>query len=131
MPINKSFRRLPTRNAITEVKYSGGNFSRRRIQREIEKIRTRIPNKRLQVLLPYATWKPGSWFGDGEEVSLFSLLDHYDESQLPEGGGDPATYNRFIIYITEPRVLAGGCNPKRDNGLNDCLYQCLYYAYGT
>ena len=31
----------------------------------------------------------------------------------------------------DPPVLAGSCNPKRDNGLNDCLYQCLYYAYGT
>ena len=31
----------------------------------------------------------------------------------------------------DPPALAGGCNPKRDNGLNDCLYQCLYYAYGT
>ena len=31
----------------------------------------------------------------------------------------------------DPPALAGGCNPKRDNGLNNCLYQCLYYAYGT
>jgi len=131
MPIIRSDRKLPTRQNITEIKVSGGNFSRRRIEREIEKIRTRIPNKRLQVLLPYATWKPGNWFEDGENISLFSLLDHYDESQLPVGGGDPATYNRFIIYLTDPLSSAGGCNSKKDNGLNDCLYQCLYLAYGT
>src|SRR3954452_1529526 len=29
-----------------------------------------------------------------------------------------------------PPALAGGCNPKKNNGLNDCLYQYLYYAYG-
>src|SRR2546421_12370917 len=33
--------------------------------------------------------------------------------------------------MMDPPALAGGYNPKRDNGLNDCLYQCLYYAYGT
>ncbi|RHZ51846.1 hypothetical protein Glove_469g4 [Diversispora epigaea] len=107
MAINKVYRKLPTRYNITEVKFTGDKFSQKRITHEIEKIRTRIPNKRIQVLLPYENWKPGSWFEDKE--SLFSLLDHYDESQIPEGG----------------------CNPKKDNGLNDCFYQCLYYAYGT
>ena len=41
--------------------------------------------------------------------------------------GDPEFYNRFIVYMTNPIHQAGGC----DNNLNDCLYQCLYYAYGT
>ena len=131
MTINRDYRRLPTRQHISEIKFTGGNFSRKRINHELDRLRDRIPNKRFQVLLPYATWKPGSWFGDGDSVSLFSLLDHYDESQSLEGGGDPATYNRFIVYMTDPYALAGGCSPKKDNGLNDCLYYCLYYAYGT
>ncbi|RHZ81722.1 hypothetical protein Glove_117g588 [Diversispora epigaea] len=131
MAINKVYRKLPTCYNITEVKFTGDKFSRKRITHEIEKIRTRIPNKRIQVLLPYENWKPGSWFEDKEDVSLFSLLDHYDESQIPEGGEDPKTYDQFIIYITNPLVYESGCNPKKDNGLNDCFYQCLYYAYGT
>src|SRR5437764_2816050 len=39
--------------------------------------------------------------------------------------------HRFIVYMIDPPALASGCNPKRDNRLNDCIYQCLYYAYGT
>ena len=131
MSTNREFRRLPTRHHITEIKFTGRQFSRERIAHEIERIRERIPNKQFQVLLPYENWKPGSWFGDSEDISLFSLLDHYDESQTPPDGGDPVSYNRFIVYMMDPPALAGGCNPKRDNGLNDCLYQCLYYAYGT
>lgn len=127
----REFRRLPTRHHITEIKFTGRQFSRNRIAHEIERIQARIPNKRFQVILPYETWKPGSWFGDDEDISLFSLLDHYDESQTPPDGGDPISYNRFIVYMMDPPALTGGCNPKRDNGLNDCLYQCLYYAYGT
>src|SRR5207248_10745133 len=56
------------------------------------------------------------------------LLDHYDELEIPTGGGDPVSYN---VYMMDLPALTGGCNSKRDNGLNDCLYQCLYYAYGT
>src|ERR1043166_3414662 len=36
----------------------------------------------------------------------------------------------LIVYMMNLPALAGGCNPKRDNGLNDCLYQYLYYTYG-
>nr|CAG8541611.1 2797_t:CDS:2 [Entrophospora candida] len=131
---------LPTCHYITEIKFIGSNFSRKRINHKIEKIRTRIPNHQFQVLLPYENYKLGSWFEDGEDISLFSLLDHYDELQFPEGGGDPVTYNQFIVYMMDPPTLAGGCNawsalsskdPKRDSGLNECLYQCLYYTYGT
>src|ERR1043166_3424468 len=131
MPTNRVFRRLPTRHHISEIKFTGRQFSRERIAHEIERIRERIPNKQFQVLLPYEFWKPGSWFGDSEDISLFSLIDHYDESQIPPDGGDPVSYNRFIVYMIDPPALAGGCNPKRDNGFNDCLYQCLYYAYET
>ena len=126
MPTSRIFRRLERRPDITEIKFYG-NFSRKRIAHEIERIRTRIPDKRMQVLLPYETWKPGSWFRHDEDASLFSLLDHYDESQTPEGGGDPDSFDRFIIYMRDQASQSGGY----DNGLNDCLYQCLHYAYGT
>ena len=36
MPTNKVFRRLPTKQSITEVKFSGRNFTRQRINHEIE-----------------------------------------------------------------------------------------------
>src|ERR1043165_8668653 len=78
MSTNRVFRRLPTRHHITEIKFTGRQFSRERIAHEIERIRERIPNKQFQILLPYESWKPGSWFGDGEDISLFSLLNHYE-----------------------------------------------------
>ena len=65
MPINRVHRKLPTRQNITEIKFSGRNFSRERINHEIKRLRTHKPNKRFQVLLPYENWKPGSWFEDG------------------------------------------------------------------
>ena len=55
MRTNREFRRLPTRHNITEIKFSGRQFSRKRIAYEIERIRERIPNKQFQVLLPYET----------------------------------------------------------------------------
>jgi hypothetical protein len=122
MRTNKKFRRLPTRHNITEIEFTGRQFSRERIAHEIERIRERIPNQQFQILLPYETWKLGTWFGDNEDISLFSLLDTYDESQMPEDMGDPVSYNRFIVYMMDPPALAGGCDPKKDNGLNDCLY---------
>ena len=112
MSTNRVFRRLPTRHHITEIKFTGRQFSRERIAHEIERIRERIPNKQFQVLLPYEYWKCGSWFGDSEDISLFSLLDHYDESEIPPDSGDPVSYNRFIVYMMDPPALAGGCNPK-------------------
>jgi hypothetical protein len=93
MRTNREFRRLPTYRNITEIKFSGRQFSRERISHEIERIRERIPNKQFQVLLPYETWKPGTWFRDHEDISLFSLLDCYDESQMPEDMGDLVSYN--------------------------------------
>ena len=99
MSTNREARRLPTRHHIIEIKFTGRQFSRERIAHEIERIRERIPNKQFQVLLPYEYWKPRSWFGDSEDISLFSLLDHYDESEIPTGGGDPVSYDRFIVYM--------------------------------
>ena len=57
MSTNREFRRLPTRHHITEIKFTGRQFSRERIAHEIERIRERIPNKQFQVLLPYENWK--------------------------------------------------------------------------
>ncbi len=103
MSTNREARRLPTRHHIIEIKFTGRQFSRERIAHEIERIRERIPNKQFQVLLPYESWKPGSWFEDSEDISLFSLLDHYDESEIPPDGGDPVSYDRFIVYMMDPQ----------------------------
>ncbi|PKC65137.1 hypothetical protein RhiirA1_395532 [Rhizophagus irregularis] len=78
------------------------------------------------ILLPYENWKPGGWTLGNEPVSLFSLLDHYDEAQLLDNA-DPDYFERFIIYIRDAPPAAGGCNGK----LNDCLYECLKHIYGT
>src|ERR1044071_4128576 len=60
MTTNRIFRRLPTRHHITEIKFTGRQFSRERIAHEIERIREQIPNKQFQVLLPYEYWITGS-----------------------------------------------------------------------
>ena len=83
MPNSRSFKRLENRLDITEVKFSG-NFSQRKIAHEIERIQARILNKRMQVLLPYETWKPGAWFTNGDDISIFILFDHYDKSCIPD-----------------------------------------------
>ncbi|PKK57023.1 hypothetical protein RhiirC2_826966, partial [Rhizophagus irregularis] len=62
---------------------------------------------------------------DGHQASLFSLLDHYDEAQLPDNA-DPDYFERFIIYVRDAPPVAGECNGE----LNDCLYECLKYIYG-
>src|SRR5579871_1954454 len=130
MAPNREVRRLPTRENIIEIRYTGYRFSRRRIA-EIEKgVKTRFAGKKFQVLLPYEKYKPGSWTHSNEAAWLFTLLDHYDESQIPDDA-DPEYFDEFIIYMRDPDPTTGGCNPKKDDGYNDCLYQCLYYAYGT
>ena len=131
MAPKREVRRLPTRQHVTEFKYSGRNYSRRKIVQIEQQIKARFPNKKFQILLPYESWKPGLWTYNNEEAWLFSLLDHYDESIMPPDEGDPDYFDRFIIYMRDPEAIAGGCSPKRDNGMNDCLYQCLYHAYGT
>ncbi|EXX74109.1 hypothetical protein RirG_054200 [Rhizophagus irregularis DAOM 197198w] len=86
----------------------------------------KIRYQRTTILLPYENWKPGGWTLGNEPVSLFSLLDHYDEAQLLDNA-DPDYFERFIIYIRDAPPAAGGCNGK----LNDCLYECLKHIYGT
>ncbi|UZO16787.1 uncharacterized protein OCT59_008163 [Rhizophagus irregularis] len=51
---------------------------------------------------------------------------HYDEAQLPDDA-DPDYFERFIIYIRDAPPATEGC----DGELNDCLYECLKYIYGT
>lgn len=120
-------RALPTRPDIKELQFSGAHFSRGAIARLGQRLQTQYPNCKFQILLPYENWKPGQWTSGEEESNLFSLLDHYDEAQLPVDGGDPNYFNRFIIYVRDNPPIAGGCDGK----LNDCLYQCLKRIYGT
>ncbi|GET57266.1 poxvirus D5 protein [Rhizophagus irregularis DAOM 181602=DAOM 197198] len=89
-------------------------------------LQTRFPDRKFQILLPYENWKPGGWTSGNQPASLFSLLDHYDEAQLPDDA-DPDYFERFIIYARDSPPAAGGCNGE----LNDCLYECLKYIYGT
>ncbi|PKY59737.1 hypothetical protein RhiirA4_430635, partial [Rhizophagus irregularis] len=91
-------RTLPTRPDIKELQYSGARFSRGAIARLGQTLQTRFPDRKFQILLPYENWKPGGWTSGNEPASLFSLLDHYDEAQLPDDA-DPDYFERFIIYV--------------------------------
>ncbi|PKB91733.1 hypothetical protein RhiirA5_447770, partial [Rhizophagus irregularis] len=106
--------------------YSGARFSRGAIARLGQRLQSWYPTHKFQILLPYENWKPGGWTSENEPVSLFSLLDHYDEAQLPDDA-DPDYFKRFIIYIRDAPLAAEGCNGE----LNDCLYECLKHIYGT
>ncbi|CAB4431763.1 unnamed protein product [Rhizophagus irregularis] len=117
---------LPTRPDIKELQYSGARFSRGAIARLGQQLQSRYPTHKFQILLPYENWKPGGWTSGNEPISLFSLLDHYDEAQLPDDA-DPDYFERFIIYARDAPPTAGGCNGE----LNDCLYECLKHIYGT
>jgi len=128
MPINRSIRELPMRPGILEARISGKNFTRDKINEIVNKMMNRYSQKRFQVILPYESWKPGNWTSTGMSVSLFTLFDHYDDSQMPDGG-DPETYEEFIVYISNPLPPVGRCTSKDNH--NDCLYRCLLIAYGT
>ncbi|GBC17056.2 hypothetical protein GLOIN_2v1763167 [Rhizophagus irregularis DAOM 181602=DAOM 197198] len=117
---------LPTRPDIKKLQYSGARFSRGAIARLGQRLQSRYLTHKFQILLPYENWKPSGWTSGNEPVSLFSLLDHYDEAQLPDDA-DPNYFKRFIIYIRDAPPAAGGYNGE----LNDCLYECLKYIYGT
>ena len=126
MAHSKIARALPTRPDIKELQFSGARFSRGAIARLGQRLQSQYPNCKFQILLPYENWKPGGWTSGNEPVSLFSLLDHYDEAQLPDDA-DPDYFERFIIYARDAPPAAGGCNGK----LNDCLYRCLKHIYDT
>jgi hypothetical protein len=115
---------------IVAFKVSGGQFTREGIEREVRRIAQRQPNKEFQILLPYETWKPGSWFGANKPISTFRLEDHYDESELPDRD-EPENFDSFIINIGTIPPRAGGCRAGNDDGLNDCLWHCLLQGYGT
>ncbi|GBB99402.1 hypothetical protein RclHR1_35030001, partial [Rhizophagus clarus] len=63
---------------------------------------------------------------DQEDANLFSLLDHYDKSQMPDNIGDLEWFDNFIIYMRDLPAVSGECGDT-----NDCLYQCLKMAYGS
>ncbi|UZO11272.1 uncharacterized protein OCT59_002843 [Rhizophagus irregularis] len=126
MVYSEIVRALPTRPDIKELQYSGARFSRGAIARLGQRLQSRYPTHKFQILLPYENWKPGGWTSGNQPASLFSLLDHYDEAQLPDDA-DPDYFERFIIYVRDAPPVAGGCNGE----LNDCLYECLKYIYGT
>ncbi|GBC48495.2 hypothetical protein GLOIN_2v1472929 [Rhizophagus irregularis DAOM 181602=DAOM 197198] len=126
MQYSRIARTLPTRPDIKELQYSGARFSRGAIARLGQTLQTRFPDRKFQILLPYENWKPGGWTSGNQPASLFSLLDHYDEAQLPDDA-DPDYFERFIIYARDSPPATGGC----DGELNDCLYECLKYIYGT
>ncbi|UZO07795.1 uncharacterized protein OCT59_028070 [Rhizophagus irregularis] len=126
MVYSEIVRALPTRPDIKELQYSGARFSRGAIARFGQRLQSRYPTHKFQILLPYENWKPGGWTSGNQPASLFSLLVHYDEAQLPDDA-DPDYFERFIIYVRDAPPVAGGCNGE----LNDCLYECLKYIYGT
>jgi len=130
----KESRLLECRNMkTTETLYHGADYTRDMIMQEVARLQRRFPGKEFQVALLYERPMSGDPFGSLDPILLFSRLDIYDEGQLPDNDEpiDPETYDRFWVYIKEPQPLAGGCDPKRDNGLNDCLYNCLKMAFGT
>ncbi|UZO18651.1 uncharacterized protein OCT59_009963 [Rhizophagus irregularis] len=126
MAYSKIARALPTRPDIKELQYSGARFSRGAIARLGQQLQSRYPTHKFQILLPTKTGNPVDRTSGNQPASLFSLLDHYDEAQLPDDA-DPDYFERFIIYVRDAPPVAGGCNGE----LNDCLYECLKYIYGT
>jgi hypothetical protein len=67
-------RKLPGRPDIKELQYSGAQFLRGAIAKLEQKLQTRFPDQKFQILLPYENWKPGDWISENEFASLFSLL---------------------------------------------------------
>ncbi|GET66164.1 hypothetical protein GLOIN_2v1472929 [Rhizophagus irregularis DAOM 181602=DAOM 197198] len=100
MVYSEIVRALPTRPDIKELQYSGARFSRGAIARLGQRLQSRYPTHKFQILLPYENWKPGGWTSGNQPASLFSLLDHYDEAQLPDDA-DPDYFERFIIYMRD------------------------------
>ena len=131
-PGMKESRFLDCKNVkVAESYYHGAEYTREIIMQEVARLQRLFPGKEFRVSIPYIRPMSGNSFGSADPIHLFSLLDHYDESQMPDDDSlEPDTFDRFWVYINKPIVLTGGCNPKQD-GLNDCLYNCLKMAYGT
>lgn len=43
-------------------------------------------------------------------ISITTVIGHYDEAQLPSDGRDPDYFNRFIIYARDTSPTSGGCD---------------------
>ena len=129
----KESRMLDCKNAkIAESYYHGAEYTREMITHEIARLQRLFPSKEFRVSIPYTRPISGNRFGSSDSVHLYSLTDTYDDSQMPDDGSlEPESFDRFWVYINKPIVLTGGCNPKQDSGLNDCLYNCLKMALGT
>ncbi|PKY34177.1 hypothetical protein RhiirB3_453641 [Rhizophagus irregularis] len=105
MAYSKIARALPTRPDIKELQYSGARFSRGAIAKLGQRLQSRYPTHKFQILLLYENWKPVQLSDDA----------------------DPDYFERFIIYMRDAPLTAGGCNRE----LNDCLYRCLKHIYST
>jgi len=87
IPGTKESRLLDCKNAkIAETLYHGANYTREMIMQEVVKLQRRYPGKEFRVSLPYHRPMSGNAFGSLDPIHLFSLLDHYDESQMPDDG---------------------------------------------
>ncbi|GBC11445.2 hypothetical protein GLOIN_2v1472929 [Rhizophagus irregularis DAOM 181602=DAOM 197198] len=118
MVYSEIVRALPTRPDIKELQYSGARFSRGVIARLGQRLQSRYPTHKFQILLPYENWKPGRWTSGNQPASLFSLLNHYDEAQLPDDA-DPDYFERFIIYVRDaPPTIKKPEYIKKALGLN-------------
>ncbi|RIA82362.1 hypothetical protein C1645_835484 [Glomus cerebriforme] len=117
---------------VTETLYHEAKYIRDMISQEVARLQRKFPGKEFQVALLYE--KPMSHlpFGSADPILLYSILDTYDDSQIPDiEHPDSDTYDVFWIYISEPKAITGGCNPKSDNRLNNCLYNYLKMGYRT
>ncbi|GBC44033.2 hypothetical protein GLOIN_2v1793417 [Rhizophagus irregularis DAOM 181602=DAOM 197198] len=110
MQYSRIARTLPTRPDIKELQYSSARFSRGAIARLGQTLQAQFPDRKFQILLPYENWKPSGWTSGNQPASLFSLLDHYDEAQLPDDA-DPDYFERFIIY---PEYIKKALGLNRD-----------------
>jgi len=128
--VQHSIRTLPIHHngrLVTEATFSGQNFSREQIMEIAENFARRAPNYEFVALIPYSGgWRSGRWFDNQQAVSLFSLLDYYDEAEIAFEE-EPELYNQFKLYVRASSPQAGGCNGK----YNDCLWDCLRRIYGT
>src|SRR5277367_682757 len=98
-PGRKESRLLNCRNKkTTETLYYGAEYTRDMIEREVKRLQRIFPNKEFQVAILYDKAMSGQPFGSADPVLLYSLLDTYDESQIPDiEHADPEIYDMFWV----------------------------------